>query len=129
MQNRGGFYDFKARKVESKHKCELQKELNNREKIVYNKKSILAMSSCCSSDSVLSGRQITTSSLTLILSRKGAAFSEKFVTICQTTWRHIRNNVILIISRVSATDVGITYHSGRHTTVKNIVKNSLSCGR
>ena len=53
-------------------------------------------------------------------------FSEKFVTICQTTRRHIRNNVILIISRVSASDVSITYRSGRHTIVENIVKDSLS---
>jgi len=38
VQNRGGFYDFKAREVDSKHKRRLQKEVNNREKIVYNKK-------------------------------------------------------------------------------------------
>jgi len=39
VQNRGGFYDFKARKVDSKHKRELQKEMNNREKFVYIKKT------------------------------------------------------------------------------------------
>lgn len=40
-ENRGGFYDFRARKVGFKRKRELEKELNNPEKLFATKETLL----------------------------------------------------------------------------------------